>query len=126
MGEKQTAQIVHRLAGGEPVSALTDIRGTCYLTDPVNTPWGGVQCPSLDMVRADKKAYAKAARIQMEEQDEIRGRTVIQRHGDKMLVQNPPMPALNTEELDRVYELPYMRTYHPVYEAEAAFRPLRK
>ena len=126
MGEKQTAQIVHRLAGGEPVSALTDIRGTCYLTDPVNTPWGGVQCPSLDMVRADKKAYAKAARIQMEEQDEIRGRTVIQRHGDKMLVQNPPMPALNTEELDRVYELPYMRTYHPVYEAEGGVPAIKE
>ena len=73
MGEKQTAEIAHRLASGESVSALTDIRGTCYLTDPVNTPWGSVQCPSFDMVRTDKKAYAKAARIQMEEQDEIKG-----------------------------------------------------
>ena len=62
----------------------------------------------------------------MEEQDEIRGRTVIQRHRDKMLVQNPPMPALNTEELDRVYELPYMRTYHPVYKVEGGVPAIKE
>ena len=126
MGEKQTAEIAHRLANGESISALTDIRGTCYLTEPVNTPWNAVQCPDCDMVVRDKKAYAKAARIQMEEQDEVRGRIVIQRHGDRMLVQNPPMQALSTEELDRVYELPYMRTYHPVYEAEGGVPAIKE
>ena len=126
MGEKQTVEIAHRLANGEPISALTDIRGTCYLTEPVNTPWNAVQCPDFDMVVRDKKAYAKAARIQMEEQDEVRGRTVIQRHGNRMLVQNPPMQALSTEELDRVYELPYMRTYHPVYEAEGGVPAIKE
>lgn len=126
MGEKQTAEIVHRLASGEPIEALTDIRGTCYLTDPVNTPWGAAQCPDLHMVQNDKKAYAKASRIQMAEQDEVRGKTIIQRHGDKMLVQNPPMFALTTEELDRVYELPYMRTYHPVYESEGGVPAIKE
>lgn len=126
MGEKQTVEIAHRLANGEPISALTDIRGTCYLTEPVNTPWNAVQCPDFDMVVRDKKAYAKAARIQMEEQDEVRGRTVIQRHGNRMLVQNPPMQALSTEELDRVYKLPYMRTYHPVYEAEGGVPAIKE
>ena len=126
MGEKQTAEIVRRLARGEPVSSLTDIRGTCYLTQPVNTPWGGVQCPDFETVCNDKKAYAKATRIQMEEQDEVRGRIVLQRHGSRMLVQNPPMQALNTEELDRIYELPYMRTYHPVYESEGGVPAIKE
>jgi len=118
MGELQTAEIARRLASGERVEALTDIRGTCYLTAPENTPWGGVQCPDFAVVARDKPAYARATRQQMDEQDEIRGRTLLQRHGGRMLVQNPPMRSLTTEELDRVAELPYTRAYHPSYERD--------
>jgi len=118
MGERQTIEIVNRLRQGENISELTDIRGTCYLTSPQNTPWGGVECPNFDIVSTDKSSYAKATLKQMNEQDEITGRTIIQRHGDKMLVQNQPMQALTQPELDRVYSLPYMRTYHPSYEKE--------
>lgn len=116
MGELQTKEIVHRLANGESIKELTDIRGTCYLTEPVNTPWGAKECPSFDQVVASKESYAKACKIQFLEQDQITGKTVIQRHGNWMLVQNPPMRSLNQKELDRVYALPYMRTSHPVYE----------
>lgn len=126
MGEKQTIEIVHRLASGESVDTMTDIRGTCYLTDPVNTPFTSAQCPDFDAVCRDKKLYAKAAKIQMAEQDEVRGKTIIQRHGKKMLVQNPPMTALNGEELDRIYELPYMRTYHPSYESEGGVPAIKE
>ena len=48
--------------------------------------------------------------------DAVRGKTVIQKHGNYIVVQNPPMPPLSTEELDKVYELPFMRNYHPSYE----------
>ncbi len=116
MGELQTIEIVNRLANGEDIKTLTDIRGTCYLTYPENTPFG-VQCPDFSVVSRDKKNYCKATKIQMDNQDEITGRTVLQRQGEMMLVQNPPMRVLTTEELDRVYALPYMRTYHPSYEA---------
>lgn len=118
MGERQTIELVHRLAGGEPVSEMTDIRGTCYLTDPVHTPIGAKECAPLDQVSRKPEAYAKACRIQMIEQDEKYGRTVIQRHGKKMLVQNPPMPVLTQEEMDRTYALPYCRMYHPSYEEQ--------
>ena len=50
MGENQTIEIVHRLAAGEPIEQMTDIRGTCYLTDPVNTPYTSGQCPDYDAV----------------------------------------------------------------------------
>ena len=63
-----------------------------------------------------KKEYAVSCRIQQDEQDHIRGKLIKQRHGNKMLVQNPPMPPLTTEELDEIYSLPYMRNYHPSYE----------
>ena len=41
----------------------------------------------------------------------------LQRHGKRILVQNPPAKPLTTEEMDHVYALPYMRNYHPSYEA---------
>ncbi len=116
MGENQTVEIARRLAAGEPVSALTDIRGTCYICDVEDTPLSGAECPSFENVTASKKEYAISCRIQQDEQDHIRGKLIKQRHGKKMLVQNPPMPPLTTAELDRVYALPYMRTYHPSYE----------
>ena len=118
MSEHQIADITRRLGNGESICSLTDIRGTCYLTQPVNTPLGAAECPSLAQVQSSKEAYAKACRIQYDQQDEVYGKTVIQRHGDKMLVQNPPALSLSQEELDRVYALPYMRTYHPMYEKQ--------
>ncbi len=117
MGELQTAEIVNRLAKGEDIHSLTDIRGTCYLCAPVDTPYGGAQCPDFAQVASDKVAYCKATKIQMDQQDEIYGKMILQRHGDRMLVQNPPMRVLTTEELDRVYALPYTRTWHPMYDA---------
>lgn len=116
MGENQTIEIAKRLADGEPISNLTDIRGTCYAVDVQNTPFMGAECPSYENVIKSKKEYAKACRIQQDEQDHIRGKLIKQRHGSKMLVQNPPMPPLTQSELDWVYSLPYERTYHPSYE----------
>lgn len=118
MGEVTITEICQRLKKGEKLAEMHDIRGTCYMTQPVNTPIGAVQCDSFEIVRDNKKAYAKACRKQYDEQDEIYGRTIVQRHGDLMLVQNPPQRSLTQEEFDRTYELPYMRAYHPVYEKE--------
>ena len=116
MGELQTIAIVNRLAAGEDIHSLRDIRGTCYLCAPSETPYGGAQCPDYAQVCADKTAYCKATKIQMDQQDEVYGKIILQRHGDRMLVQNPPMRVLTTEELDRVYALPYARTWHPMYD----------
>lgn len=118
MGEHQMIEIADRLNAGESIKSMRDIRGTCYLCDPVETPYGAVQCPSFDEVAGNKMLYAKACRIQYDQQDEVYGKMIIQRQGDKMLVQNPPALALTTEELDLVYSLPYERTYHPCYESQ--------
>ena len=111
-------QICNRLAKGENIHDLRDIRGTAYLCDPKDTPLGAAECPSLALCRENKEEYAKACKIQYDWQDEVYGKTVIQRQTSKMLVQLPPALSLTTPELDHVYELPYMRTYHPIYEAE--------
>lgn len=117
MSEHQIVEIAERLKNGEDIHSLTDVRGTCYLTEPVNTPLGAAECPTYQQVCDSKEAYAKACRIQYDQQDEVYGKTVIQRHGKSMLVQTPPSVSLTQEELDEVYSLPYMRTYHPSYEA---------
>ncbi len=122
MGENQNVEIARRLAAGEPASAITDIRGTCFCV-PVReyTPRPCAECPSFELVspptEAGKRQYAVSCRIQQDEQDAVRGKTIIQRHGYQIVVQNPPMPPLSTERFDAVYELPYMRAYHPSYEA---------
>ena len=103
------------------ISSLTDILGTCYAVKTSDYKAGPVkECPSFEAVSADtlqgKKDYAKACRIQQDEHDAVRGKKIIQRHGDKIVVQNPPMPPLTTEEMDEVYSLPFMRDYHPSYK----------
>lgn len=123
MGEKHIVEIADRLAAGEDISSLTDILGTCYSVNAAEyTPISGAQeCGAYELVSVPdekgKRLYAKACKIQQAEHDAVRGRTVIQRHGQKIVVQNPPMPPLTTEEMDEVYGLPFMRDYHPSYEA---------
>jgi len=113
MAEKQTVLIADRLRDGLP---LTGIPGTCYMADEV--PEGALEIPSFMACKEDKVAYCKAFRAQYEEQDPIRGRTLAQRHEKKVLVAEPPMMPLTREELDRVYDLPYTRRWHPMYDAE--------
>ena len=117
MGENQSIQIAERLASGEKIDTMHDIKGTVYSVDVRETPYVGVECPSFENVSSSKKEYAKAARVQQDEQDHIRGKVIKQKHGKKMVVQNQPMPPLTTPELDWVYSLPYARAYHPMYES---------
>ncbi len=115
MGERSMSEIVNRLASGESVADLTDIPGTCYITHEL--PEHAAVCPSFEEVRKDKEAYAKATKIQYDEQDPYTGRILAQGHSKRWLVQNPPAEPLNREELDHVYDLPYTRKYHPIYES---------
>ncbi len=115
MGERSMSEIVNRLASGEPVSQLTDIPGTCYIAHEL--PDGAVVCPSFEEVRKDKFAYARATKIQYEEQDPHTGHILAQGHSKRWLIQNPPAAPLERDGLDQVYDLPYTRTYHPIYES---------
>lgn len=118
MGEKQTAIIARRLNSGENIKDMRDIKGTCYAVPVEETPLYGAECPSFENVSASKREYAVSCRIQHDEQDHIRGKIIKQRHGKMMLVQNIPMEPLTSEELDKVYALPYTRTYHPMYQKD--------
>lgn len=118
MGEVTLSEMLNRFKQGQKLADMHDLRGICYLTNPENTPFGAVQCDSYEIVKENKKAYAKSCRKQYDEQDDIYGKTIVQRHGNMMLVQNPPQRSVTQKEFDYAYELPYMRTYHPMYEKD--------
>ncbi len=117
MSERQTARIVQRLAAGEDIKNMTDIPGTCYLTTADKLPDGYVECAGFNKVKTDKISYSKATRIQMENQDHISAKPVVQKQTDNLyLVQNKPAKPLYRAELDRLFTLPFTRLPHPSYE----------
>ena len=117
MGELQTVEIAKRLSEGYPAEAIRDLRGICYKVRTEDyVPQSAVDLPSFERVCESKRDYAIAARKELDEADAVRGKTLIQRHGKYLLVQNPPMPPLDTKQLDWVYALPYERWYPECYE----------
>ena len=119
MGERQIVEVAELLDAEVPVSEIKGILGTMYIeNDKNNLPYDAISLPGFDMVSNDKKSYAAATKIQYEEQDAVRGKPLVQLDNDRYIVQNPPAAPLSTEELDDVYALPYMRTYHPIYKKQ--------
>lgn len=117
MGENIIRRIAHLLDKGVPVNKIRDVRGTVWLGkkgDKIHYAYTGEW--DAQRLKTDKEYYAKAFAVQYKNQDSAYGKALVEYYGDKMLVQNPPMPPLEREELDAVYDLPYMRTYHPTYE----------
>ena len=119
MGEKATLEIAALLADHTPVSEITGVRGTAFAAkSPDACRFPSVQVASFETVSQNKRAYASANLVEYDEHDPVRGRAVIQPHGDRYLIVNPPMPPLRTQELDHVAELPYLREPHPAYDSQ--------
>ena len=119
MGENILLRLAGLLARGIPIRKIRDVRGTVYICAPedkLHYPTAG--CYDYNDLKTDKKLYAEAFSLQYKENDHVRGRAVTELYDGKLLVQNPPMPPLTRQELDHVYSLPYMRTYHPSYEKD--------
>ena len=117
MGENILLRIAALLDRGVPVKKIRDVRGCVYLCSPDDKIHFEVAAEfDYNQLKTDKKLYAQAFGIQYKNQDAISGKAITERYDNKLLVQTPPMPPLEREELDHVYSLPYMRTYHPSYE----------
>jgi uncharacterized radical SAM protein YgiQ len=120
MGELQMVEIAHRLAAGESVQTLRDIRGTAWKMEVAEwrsaRPEGIVEIPGFTEVARDKPAYARAFALHYREQDPVRGRAVAQTHPKTVVIQNPPARPLTTKELDHIYELPFARSAYPSYK----------
>jgi uncharacterized radical SAM protein YgiQ len=119
MGERQILAIARRLAAGEDVKGLRDLRGVTYALGAREAPPSGrdvVTIPSLTAVRTDKRAFSEATRKIHHETNPLNARSILQWHGDRAVIQTPPDLPLPQEELDRIYALPYTRRPHPSYQ----------
>jgi len=128
MGEKSIAKIAELLSLGIPVKKIQSVKGTAVLCAKEyleNLKSEYIICGDYDILKHDKEAYAKAFKIQCEENDHVNGKTVIEYYGGKILVQNPPFAPLEQKELDKIYALPYARDFHPIYNDVPAINEVK-
>ncbi|MFH1479366.1 MAG: YgiQ family radical SAM protein [Candidatus Omnitrophota bacterium] len=118
MGEKQILEIAYRLKDSVGVTDLENISGTVIARKSLDNLKDYVLAPSFEEIVQDKNAFNTAFKTIYSESDPISGKAIAQKCGDRFLVQYPPAPSLTTEEMDRVYDLPYMRDWHPVYNQD--------
>jgi uncharacterized radical SAM protein YgiQ len=117
MGEHSIVEAADALNAGIPVEELTFIEGTAYRTKKPDRVYQGIFLPSYEEICESKETYAKSFYTQYCNTDPFAAKPLIEKYKDtEYVVQNPPAKPLSTEEMDAVYRLPYMRTYHPSYE----------
>lgn len=117
MGEKSIVEIADALASGIAVKDITFIPGTVYKTKDISGIYEGAVLPSYEEMKESPRRYAESFAIQYRNTDPFTGKTLIEEYPNRIfVVQNPPQKPLTTEQMDEVYELPFMRTYHPAYE----------
>ncbi len=115
MGERSLRAVAARLAAGERIEEIRDVPGTAYLCSFSELPAKYKECAGYAKVKADKTAYAKATRLQHDEQDPASALPLVQKQSEGYLVQNVPARPLERAELDAVYALPFTREAHPQY-----------
>ncbi|MCQ2525522.1 MAG: YgiQ family radical SAM protein [Lachnospiraceae bacterium] len=124
MGELACVAIADALDSGIAVHDITFVPGTVYKSKDVSgilageSGKKGIELPDFDEINSDRKAYARSFFVQYQNTDFYSACPLVEKYGEKRyVVQNPPSRPLTTQEFDDVYELPYMNTYHPSYEA---------
>ncbi len=132
MGEQPIREIARRLAAGEDIRSITDVRGTCVFShgEPPLSPEQTVRLPDYDEVsqpnNEGKLAYARHFMLQKEHTDPLSDKILLEKTDTRWVIQNPPALPLTTEELDRIYELPYTRQAHPIYQQAGGIPALKE
>ena len=118
MGERSIVEIADALKSGIAVGDITFIDGTVYKAKDLSSVYDAVTLPSYEELKKDKLNYARSFYVQYCNTDPFSGKRLVESYSDHLyVVQNPPAKPLSQPEMDRVYSFPYMRTYHPSYEA---------
>ncbi|MGE0606977.1 MAG: YgiQ family radical SAM protein [Pirellulales bacterium] len=118
MGERSIVEIAHRLAAGETVRDLRDLRGAVYrLGASEQPPEDALRLPSYELVSTDRLAFAEMTKISHLETNPHNARALVQYHDRECIVANPPALPLTESEMDHIYGLPYTRKPHPSYGA---------
>lgn len=116
MGERAIVEVADALDSGIDIKDITWIRGTCCKAKeaPADDEW--IKLPDFEQIKEDKKAYAESFAIQYKNNDSVTAKGLAEKYTDTIWVlQNPPQPPLEQEELDAVYELPFENEAHPMY-----------
>ena len=115
MGEKSIVEIADALNSGMDVKDITYIDGTVFKTTQLDESLPTIVLPAYEELKADKRKYAESFKIQYGNCDPFTAKRLAEPCGKEFVVQNPPQKPLTTEEMDAVYDLPYMHTWHPSY-----------
>ncbi len=117
MGERSIVEIAEALEAGIPVEEITYIDGTAVKVKSLEGVYDAELLPSFEEVRRDKRKYAESFYTQYLNTDAFNGKRLAEPYSEHLyVVQNPPAKPLSQIEMDDIYDLPYMRTYHPSYE----------
>jgi uncharacterized radical SAM protein YgiQ len=119
MGEHQIVTIASRLAAGETVKDLRDMRGVAYAkgaSESQEIPDRAIVLPSFELVKADKQQFARATKIIHQETNPANARPLVQYHDRQAVICNPPPLPVSQEDMDRIYGLSYTRKPHPMYK----------
>ncbi len=118
MGERSIVEIAEALDGGLAVEDITYIDGTVVKVKSLDSIYDAVMLESWEDLKAEKLNYARSFYTQYCNTDPFTSKRLVEPYSEHLyVVQNPPAKPLSHQEMDRVYSLPYMRTYHPSYEA---------
>ena len=127
MGERSIVEIADALDSGIAVKDITFIEGTVFKTRDRELIYDSIELPSFEEVKREKRAYAKSFYTQYLNTDPYNGKRLFETYDGKLfVVQNPAAKPLSQSEMDAVYALPYMRTYHPSYEAAGGVPAIRE
>ncbi|MDO9068682.1 MAG: YgiQ family radical SAM protein [Deltaproteobacteria bacterium] len=114
MAERAILEVAQRMIGGERLPDIRDVRGSAFnCSDFCETPY--VEIPSYEEISASKEKFAEAFRLAYLQQNPWSGKTVIQKHANRLLVCLPPSLPLTQDEMDAVYALPFENSPHPSY-----------
>lgn len=119
MGERSIVEIADALASGIAVSDITFIPGTVYKAKNLDSVYDAVILPDYQSILASKEEFATSFYKQYCNTDPFTAKPLVEKYKEnEYVVQNPPAKPLTQAEMDRVYALPFMRDYHPSYEAQ--------
>ena len=118
MGERSIIAIAEALDAGLDVKDITYIDGTVCKVKDLDSVYDYIRLPSYEDLKTDKLEYARSFYTQYCNTDPFSGKRLVEPYNDHLyVVQNPPSKPLTMEEMDQVYSYPYMRTWHPSYDA---------
>lgn len=126
MGERSIVEIADALNSGIDIKDITFIDGTVFKTKEKDIIYDAVELPPYDVIKEDKREFAKSFYIQYQNTDAFVAKRLYEPYERVYVVQNPPSKPLSQEEMDAVYALPYMRTYHPSYEAQGGIPAIKE